>query len=444
MTVAVRRPLSRYRGLVRKALGALMVAGIGAVALHGFGWHAWGSAGSGSPVRVLIAYFQNGVAMMVLGFIACWAALMPIMWIVALTTGVRRAYRSVVQWCLRVRREGMNPSLAVAFPWLAAIGFMAATIAATGGIQGVPFWLAALFSLGVSAFIAVYAAAWVLAILRFLAQPAVRLLRPLTEAIRSEFRQRLSVGFNATVAVGVAGAIYSGMGIQLDAPASLRLPIGDPVMGSFSVFVTVAIVAVGISVPIKRFRRVHLYTEAKASSNLDPPSLHPVQLVLAPPPVPFPTATVVVPPAPPRPAPPVPWDVPEPDQEFWSPTTVDGWRVWRWTGRSLRGFREDWPGALHTARCSTCQEVPDWSHTCGIYAVVDRADLWAFGPTPFSIVGKVELSGLVIEHDHGYRSTHARVVELWVPQSIDIAEEISRRYPDVTVHRAPPSEGSLV
>ena len=149
-------------------------------------------------------------------------------------------------------------------------------------------------------------------------------------------------------------------------------------------------------------------------------------------PVPRPTTTPMA-----------PWTVQEPDEEFWSPTPVEGWRIWRWNGQYLRGMREFWPQANHTARCITCQEVPGWSHTCGIYAVIDRANLRLFGAGSATIIGRVELTGLVIEHDNGYRATRARIVELWVPQPISVTDAISWRYSDVTVHRQPlPNEGN--
>jgi hypothetical protein len=139
------------------------------------------------------------------------------------------------------------------------------------------------------------------------------------------------------------------------------------------------------------------------------------------------------------------WDVDEPEEEYWSPTPVIAWRVWRWSGLGLRGFREEWPCAIHTARCAACPEVPDWSHTCGIYAVIDRADLELFRAGSTAVVGRVELTGLVIEHDRGYRATHARIVDLWLPQSVLVVDAISWRYPDVNIHRAPPrNEGSFV
>jgi hypothetical protein len=56
-----------------------------------------------------------------------------------------------------------------------------------------------------------------------------------------------------------------------------------------------------------------------------------------------------------------------------------------------------------------------------------------------NVCGRVELTGLVIEHDFGYRASHARIVELFV-DSPTLAEQIQVRYPDVMVHITTPFE----
>ena len=53
------------------------------------------------------------------------------------------------------------------------------------------------------------------------------------------------------------------------------------------------------------------------------------------------------------------------------------------------------------------------------------------------VYGRVELTGLVIEHELGYRASHARIIELFV-DSPDLARQIRMRYPDVTVHTSDP------
>jgi hypothetical protein len=75
--------------------------------------------------------------------------------------------------------------------------------------------------------------------------------------------------------------------------------------------------------------------------------------------------------------------------------------------------------------------VPSWDHACGIYAAKTPADIHVFhGGT--SIVGKVEMWGHVIEHEFGYRASHARIAHLWVDDRWR-AERISSAYPGMEV-----------
>lgn len=114
-------------------------------------------------------------------------------------------------------------------------------------------------------------------------------------------------------------------------------------------------------------------------------------------------------------------------EEFWSDEPVIGWRQWRFDGRFLYGMRVMWPSAVLVARCGSCSSLPGWGCSCGIYAAKSR-DLLGAG-----IVGRVELEGMVIEHEHGYRAERARIIELFVPADLPVGT-IAARYPDVTVH----------
>lgn len=120
--------------------------------------------------------------------------------------------------------------------------------------------------------------------------------------------------------------------------------------------------------------------------------------------------------------------------EYWTPVPVIGWRAWMWTGAELHGYRQPWTGSEFAARCDTCSEIPGQDHGCGVYAVIDRHQLSAFS-RPLSasevVVGKVELAGLVIEHERGFRAERARIVELWAPPRL--VATVSARYPDVPV-----------
>ena len=94
----------------------------------------------------------------------------------------------------------------------------------------------------------------------------------------------------------------------------------------------------------------------------------------------------------------------EPTEEFWSPEAVAGWRAWQWTGSVLRGVVSEWTTQRFVAWCDYCDEPPGWDHPCGIYAVSRPSEVGAMFPGKPDVVGRVELSGLVIEHESGYRA----------------------------------------
>ncbi|CAN5846231.1 hypothetical protein BH23ACT4_BH23ACT4_15580 [soil metagenome] len=88
------------------------------------------------------------------------------------------------------------------------------------------------------------------------------------------------------------------------------------------------------------------------------------------------------------------------------------------------------------AICSTCDEIPG-EDGCGIYAVksesqVSRTFFASNYATAAIIVGRIEMKGLVIEHELGYRAERARIVDLWVPSRL--APTIQQLYPDARVH----------
>lgn len=154
------------------------------------------------------------------------------------------------------------------------------------------------------------------------------------------------------------------------------------------------------------------------------------------------TARLEVPERFPRPRPtsgPTPWaDArPEPSEEFWSPDPIQGWRVWKWNGRVLKGsYERDWPLDRLKADCVVCDDPPGWDCPCGIYAMKDHRSLPSSrsGPT---IVGKVELSGRVVEHEDGYRASNARITELWIDDPL-AARWIALAYPEVRVWAGSP------
>jgi hypothetical protein len=139
-----------------------------------------------------------------------------------------------------------------------------------------------------------------------------------------------------------------------------------------------------------------------------------------------------------RPKPPVRrHSVPEPEEEYWSDQYVVGWRSWNWDGSSLRGVYARWASGEFEASCPHCDIVPSWDHVCGVYAAKQPGDVYIFyGWSP--IVGRVEMWGNVIEHENGYRASHARITDLWVHDP-HRAARIRDAYPSVNVIEGSPS-----
>lgn len=116
-------------------------------------------------------------------------------------------------------------------------------------------------------------------------------------------------------------------------------------------------------------------------------------------------------------------------------TPLTGWRAWRWEGGVLNGVFAQWESSTFIAECDSCEEIPGWDDRCGVYAVKDIALVPAFhGPV---VLGKVEMSGIVIEHEAGYRASHVTITDLWVDDPM-IGVEVADRYPDVRVHLGHP------
>ncbi len=111
-----------------------------------------------------------------------------------------------------------------------------------------------------------------------------------------------------------------------------------------------------------------------------------------------------------------------PVETMWSPEAIVGYRVWSVRHDRLEGSRRVWRSPSATAACDNTADPPPSPHTgarcaCGIYAAKEvhrlRREFPGIGHRGVA-VGKVHLSGRVIEHTHGYRAQHAEVVEIVV------------------------------
>ena len=76
----------------------------------------------------------------------------------------------------------------------------------------------------------------------------------------------------------------------------------------------------------------------------------------------------------------------------------------------FRQLGESYPAVAQASCALADHEAPDSDCSCGFYAVADDTQLWRLGADePELAVVDVELSGRVIEHDHGYRASNQHV-----------------------------------
>ncbi len=307
---------------------------------------------------------------------------------------------SVIVSTLRRSNSNMgNPQRFVA-PHLSRIGRLAiagTAFWATGAWDAVPFWVHVFLRMALGLFNAAIFSGLIFMFGGLVVGVAGSSLGRLARALRlplpswdmDKVLQPL-----VFAAYGVVWLVFW-LGLDYPLPRNAKVPFGGPELGSLMVLVIVAAANLGVSMASRRSRARN-------------PQRGSIRL------------SAVIP--------------PEPDDEFWSPTPVIGWRVWAWNGHSLNGVMEAWPNEFHTAICDSCPEVPGWSHTCGIYSVVEQRDIWAFAPSGGRpVIGRVELSGLVVQHDKGYRAEHARIVELFTPFD-EVARALALRYPRARIH----------
>jgi hypothetical protein len=111
------------------------------------------------------------------------------------------------------------------------------------------------------------------------------------------------------------------------------------------------------------------------------------------------------------------WPAPAPGTAvgFWSPLPVLGYRFWYVFSGCLQGVRQTWLTPELEARCA--RPFPGAPHAdggcgCGIYALksperLPRPERIRLRPGAGIAYGLVTLSGLVVEHERGYRAARA-------------------------------------
>jgi hypothetical protein len=292
---------------------------------------------------------------------------------------------------------------------LAVLGVPAAVVVLTGGPPAIVYWIDVIM-FAVFSFSIAPAAFWILLVF-----PFALIMWILSKVLPAAVDRVASM---LTVAIWVIGGTICFLVMGPVPDSTVTLPTNYPQLGALIVLGVAALPTAGLLAGARR-----LGPERR-------------------------TVTPALPPA--HPAAPLPWlpsllpNPQEPVEEFWSPEPVNAWRAWQWNGIALRGVITEWRGQEFEAQCDACHEPPGWAHPCGIYAVSHPADLATLFLGDPDVVGRVALSGLVIEHEIGYRASHARILDLWTTSS-DVAAMLSVLYPEVTVHQGhpPDDEGEI-
>lgn len=264
---------------------------------------------------------------------------------------------------------------------LAFVGVPTAVIAGTGGWHTIAFWIMTLVWVAA----VVYVTVLTLFTLFMVLSPILLVL----EKVVSDRANAIAAGLSRVLVVMLAAGAFA-FTAQLGDVSDVRLPTPWPNLGALLVISVSAATAYGLWSLAARFR-----TPKQTPAYIRRHS------------------------------------VPEPEDEYWSNQYAVGWRSWNWDGSSLRGVYARWPSEVLEATCPHCDVVPSWEHACGIYAAKSPADIHRFYGGA-SIVGRVEMWGDVIEHEYGYRSSHARITDLWVGDPWR-AERIHDAYPAMNV-----------
>jgi hypothetical protein len=283
-----------------------------------------------------------------------------------------------------------QPMSSVVTRALGAILIAIVAIASTGGPDAVGFW-----STAAPAYLSVIMASVGLGVAMIPVLPMIPIGRMLRRRLPG-WGRHIDLGLRGLVAL-IPGTLYF-LSEESIPTMGARLPSEDPGLGTVMVMGMAAVA----------YTAVHL-----ATRRLVPPETRPPRA---------PTSG------------PAPWVIttPEPGEEFWSPDEIEGWRVWAWTGKILKGsFERDWPSSEMEADCVVCVDPPGWDCPCGIYAMKDRRAVPPSRPGSV-IVGKVAMSGRVIEHEDGYRASHARITAVWI-DDVETARRVALAYPEVRV-----------
>jgi len=110
-------------------------------------------------------------------------------------------------------------------------------------------------------------------------------------------------------------------------------------------------------------------------------------------------------------------------EDGWSPVPLLGYRLWIMRSSGLDGAKVTWHTPFMSATCLTTDDDDGVPHSdgrcgrlgCGVYATKDLSpllDQHLHAQSHGYAVGLVELTGKVVEHEHGYRAERAAIVAL--------------------------------
>ena len=134
------------------------------------------------------------------------------------------------------------------------------------------------------------------------------------------------------------------------------------------------------------------------------------------------------------------------------PGPLVGWRAWRVVvaGGRLRlrsaVYDDDWsPGSPLAAGCTQGHAAPALDCVCGIYASRTPAEALRYlvgrndPDVVHRVAGEVELWGLTVEGEHGWRSARAYPHRIWVPprQTNALAVDVAAIRHALTAYRVP-------
>lgn len=126
-------------------------------------------------------------------------------------------------------------------------------------------------------------------------------------------------------------------------------------------------------------------------------------------------------------------------RDAWSPVPLLGYRLWAMRGGRLHGARTLWTEPSFVATCASHDgEVPHADGRCGrlgcgIYAtkaLQPLINLHLEAGSHSYVAALVALSGRIVEHENGYRASHARVAAayaVWPDRVLATADEARLR-----------------